>query len=331
MGPKELEELRKQLKELLDKGYVRPSVSPWGAPVLFVKKKDKSMRLCIDYMELNNVTIKNQRFVKDFSKIAKSLTTLMRKENRFKLGESCEKAFLTLKERLTTASILAFPEGSMNFELYTDASKNGLGCVLMQNRKVIAYASRQLKPYEKNYPTHDLVLGAVVNVVAEALSKKSVHALCTVISRVKLYEEVKKMGICMIRKGDSIGNLTVELELYAEIRERQKDDPRMLKCCTAVSSVVGTEGVFKFEIHSDDSLRYAGRWCVPDNDEFKRKIHTKAHSTPYSVHPGGDKLYKDLKKIFWWPKMKKEVAEFVARYLVCQRVKEEHNRPQGKV
>ncbi|XP_074291591.1 putative mitochondrial protein AtMg00860 [Silene latifolia] len=82
-----------------------------------------------------------RRFVKDFSKIARPLTSLMRKDSRFKWDGSCEMAFLTLKERLTTAPVLALSEGSENFEVYTDASKNGLGCVLMQNGRVIAYAS----------------------------------------------------------------------------------------------------------------------------------------------------------------------------------------------
>ncbi|XP_074283675.1 uncharacterized protein LOC141608211 [Silene latifolia] len=103
-----------------------------------------------------------RRFVKDFSKVAKPLTTLMRKENRFRWDESCETAFLTLKERLTTSPILALPEWSENFEVYTDASKNRLGCVLMQKGKVIAYASRQLRLNEESYPSHDLELGAVV-------------------------------------------------------------------------------------------------------------------------------------------------------------------------
>ncbi|XP_074299507.1 putative mitochondrial protein AtMg00860 [Silene latifolia] len=87
-----------------------------------------------------------RRFVKDFSKIGKPLTNLMREENRFRWDESCEEAFQTLKERLTTTLILGLPDGSDNFEVYTDASKNVLGCVLMQNRKVIAYGSCQLKP-----------------------------------------------------------------------------------------------------------------------------------------------------------------------------------------
>ncbi|XP_074298691.1 uncharacterized protein LOC141629614 [Silene latifolia] len=169
-----------------------------------------------------------------------------------------------------------------------------------------------------------------VNVVADALSRKSVHANCTAMSRVKLHEEVKKMGICMIRKGDSIRDLTIEIESYDEIREKLKDNPRIAKWRAAVDNTVDTGIVSKFEIHFDNSLRFAGRWCVPYNDELKRKILTEAHSTPYFVHPGGDKYCKDLKKTFWWPKMKKEVAEFVARCLVCQRVKGEHKRPQIK-
>ncbi|XP_074315226.1 putative mitochondrial protein AtMg00860 [Silene latifolia] len=81
-----------------------------------------------------------RRFVNDFSKIARPLASLMRKGNCFKWGGSCETAFLTLKEHLTMAPVLALPEGSENFEVYTDASKNGLGCILMQNGRVIAYA-----------------------------------------------------------------------------------------------------------------------------------------------------------------------------------------------
>ncbi|XP_074277602.1 uncharacterized protein LOC141601238 [Silene latifolia] len=324
MGLKELEELKKQLEELFDKGNVRPSVSPWGAPVLFVKKKDgryETLRENNLYAKLSKgefwlekvaflghvvskegVSVdpskiaavskwkrpKNvgdirsflglagyyRRFVKDFSKIDKPLTTFMKKENKFKWDESCETTFLTLKERLTTAPILALHEGTENFEIYIDASKNGLGCVLMQNGKVIAYASRQLKLYEANYPTHDLELGAVANVMVDARSRKSVHALCTVMSRVRLHEEVEKMDSSMIKKRDTIGDLTIEPELYAEIREKQEGDSRVTRYKTVVGDAVEGEAS--------------------------------------AVFHGGDKLYNDLKKILWWPKMKKEVAEFVA-------------------
>ena len=103
-----------------------------------------------------------RRFVKDFSKIAGVLTKLTRKGVKFAWDDRCEAAFCELKKRLTTAPVLTLPSGSDGFEVYTDASRSGLGCVLMQNGKVIAYASRQLKPHELNYPTHDLELAAVV-------------------------------------------------------------------------------------------------------------------------------------------------------------------------
>ncbi|GJV00199.1 retrotransposon protein, putative, ty3-gypsy subclass [Tanacetum coccineum] len=119
-----------------------------------------------------------RRFVEGFSRLALPLTKLMRKGEKFVWNEEREKSFEELKQRLVSAPILTLPSGSGGFQIYSDASKKGLGCVLMQHGKVIAYASRQLKPYEVNYPTHDLELAAVyhpgkANVVADALSRKS--------------------------------------------------------------------------------------------------------------------------------------------------------------
>jgi hypothetical protein len=337
MPPAELAELKKQLQELLDKGFIRPSTSPWGCPALFVKKKDESLRLCIDYFPLNAVTIKNKyhlpridvlfdqlvrakvffkidlrsgyhqikirasdisktafstryglyeflvislgltnalayfmylmnsvfmpeldkfvvvfiedilvysknekehaghlhvvlqrlrehrlyaklskcdfwlkeikflghtmsqagivvdpdkvqevmnwkppttvrqirsflglagyyrRFIPDFSRIAKPITKLLKKEVKFVWGQKCEDAFHTLRQHLTTALVLVQPDNSKPFDVYCDASGTGLGCVLMQDNRVIAYASRALIPHEQNYPTHDLELAAVVH------------------------------------------------------------------------------------------------------------------------------------------------------------------------
>ncbi|GJW58729.1 putative reverse transcriptase domain-containing protein [Tanacetum coccineum] len=245
-----MKELAEQLQELSDKGFIRPSSSPWGAPVLFVKKKDGSFRMCIDYRELNKLTVKNhyplpriddlfdqlkdpderehdrtlkailncsrrssctqvskcefwipkvqflghvidsrgiigrqvrvimdlstsprtpteirhflglagyyRRFIEGFSKIAKSMTKLTQKGIKFDWGEKEENAFQLIKQKLCSAPILALPEGSEDFVVYCDASHKGLGAVLMQREKVIAYASRQLKVHEKNYTTHDL-------------------------------------------------------------------------------------------------------------------------------------------------------------------------------
>ena len=90
------------------------------------------------------------------------MTNLRKKANKFEWTKKCDKAFQELRQRLTTAPILMLPMESREYTIYNDASKNGLGCVLMQEDKVVAYASQQLKPYEKNYPTHDLELAVVV-------------------------------------------------------------------------------------------------------------------------------------------------------------------------
>lgn len=102
-------------------------------------------------------------FIEDFSKIARSLTQLLKKEKKFAWTPDCEQSFQELKKRLTTAQVLILPDVRKDFEIYCDASRQGLGCVLMQERRVVAYASRQLRPHEVNYPTHDLDLAAIVH------------------------------------------------------------------------------------------------------------------------------------------------------------------------
>ena len=336
MAPLELKELKLQLQELLEKGFIRPSVSPWGAPMLFVKKKDGTLRLCIDYRQLNKLTVKNKyplpriddlfdqlkgasifskidlrsgyhqlrikdadvhkttfrkryghyeshvrpfglknapvafmdlmnhvfrpyvdqfvvvyiddilvyskdrenhdthlqvvletlikeqlyaklstcefwmnevsflghivlkegirvdpkkievvvewkpprnvtevrsflelagyyrRFVKGFSMTAAPMTKLLQKNVKYEWSEKCQRSFDKLKSFLTEAPVLTQPTCCREYVIFSDASLNGLGCVLMQEGKVVAYASRQLKPHEKNYPTHDLELTAIV-------------------------------------------------------------------------------------------------------------------------------------------------------------------------
>nr|GFA02334.1 putative reverse transcriptase domain-containing protein [Tanacetum cinerariifolium] len=133
LAPSKMQELSNQLQELADRGFIR-------------------LRLVVYY----------RRFIKDFSKILKSLTILTQKDKKFVWGKDQEMAFQILKQKLCEALILALPEGNDEFVVYCDASIQGLGAVLLQREKVIAYASRQLKPHEENYTTHDLELGAVV-------------------------------------------------------------------------------------------------------------------------------------------------------------------------
>jgi hypothetical protein len=104
-----------------------------------------------------------RRFISDFSKITKPMTSLLQKDHKFAWTEEYEIAFRTLRELLTTTFVLAQPDIEKPFNVFCDAFKNGLGCVLMQDGRVIAYAARQLRNHEVNYPTHDLELTAVVH------------------------------------------------------------------------------------------------------------------------------------------------------------------------
>ena len=116
-----------------------------------------SQKRCLDYLQLEKL-----KFIEGFSTIASPLTKLTRKEVRFVWLEECETSFRELKESLTSTLVLALPSRTKGFVVYSDASKGGLGCVLMQHGRVIAYASSQLKSHEVNYPVHDLELAVVV-------------------------------------------------------------------------------------------------------------------------------------------------------------------------
>ena len=103
-----------------------------------------------------------RRFVQNFSIIASPLTKLLRKNVKFVWNKECQGSFDELKACLTSASVLTLPVIGLEYIVYSDASRNGLGCVLMQQGKVVAYASRQLRPHELNYPTHDSFRGAAI-------------------------------------------------------------------------------------------------------------------------------------------------------------------------
>jgi hypothetical protein len=104
-----------------------------------------------------------QRFIEGFSKIARPMTVLLANKVEFKRTQKCQEAFEALKEKLTTTPILVLPDVHNSFSVYCDACYTGLGCELMQEGRVVAYSSRQLKVHEKNYPIHDLELAAVVH------------------------------------------------------------------------------------------------------------------------------------------------------------------------
>ncbi|GKD24899.1 putative reverse transcriptase domain-containing protein, partial [Tanacetum coccineum] len=295
-----------------------------------------------------------QRFIEGFLKIAKPMTKLTQKKVKFEWGEKQETAFQLFKQKLCSAPILALPEGSEDFIVYCDASIKGLGVVLMQKEKVIAYASRQLKIHKKNYTTHDLELGAVVfslklwrhylyrtkytvfmdhksiqhilnqkelnmrhrrwlellsdydceiryhpgkaNVVADALSRKErepplrVRALVMTIG-LNLPKQILDAQT-KARKPENIKNEDVGGMLLENSKDLEK---------------LRTE---KLEPRADGTLCFNGRSWLPCYGDLRTVIMHESHKSKYSIHPGSEKMYQDMKKLYWWPNMKANIATY---------------------
>ncbi|XP_021731256.1 uncharacterized protein LOC110698157 [Chenopodium quinoa] len=103
-----------------------------------------------------------------------------------------------------------------------------------------------------------------------------------------------------------LDNLSIQPTIFDEIKDNQVGDVKLDRIREKIKQGKATD----FKVHDDGSTRFNGRWCVPQKcEELKKKLMEKGHNTPYSIHLGGNKLYKDLKKVYWWPKMKKEVAD----------------------
>ncbi|GJR75498.1 putative reverse transcriptase domain-containing protein [Tanacetum coccineum] len=489
LAPSKMKELSVQLQELLEKGFIRPSSSQWGAPMLFVKKKDGSLRMCIDYCELNKLTVKNRyplpriddlfdqlqgssvyskidmrsgyhqlrikeedilitafrtryghfefqvmpfgltnapavfmdlmnrvckpyldkfvivfiddilvyskdeeehgkhlkiilellkkerlyakfskcdfwldsvqflghvidhsgvhvdpakieaikswaapttptevrqflglagyyrRFIEGFSLISKPLTKLTRKNKKYELGKEEEEAFQTLKQKLCSAPILALPEGTEDFMVYCDASLKGYGAVLMQREKVIAYASRQLKKelnlrqrrwieLLSDYDCEIRYHPGKANVVADALSR---------MGRVSHFE----FGALM---------MTVHNDLPKQIREAQGE---AMKRKNVKAENLGRLIKPIFEFRPDGTRCFGNRVWLPRFGGLRDLVMHESHKSKYSIHPGSDKMYQDLKLLYWWPNMKADIATYVSKCLTCAKVKAEHQKPSG--
>ncbi|KAL2226504.1 UNVERIFIED_CONTAM: Transposon Tf2-12 polyprotein, partial [Sesamum indicum] len=412
-APSELKALKKHLEELLDKGFIRPSISPWGAPDIGncrlrkirsqrqlsgpgVQPDPTKVKAILEWEPPKNVSeIRSflgstgyyRRFVKDFSIIAKPLTNLLKKNAPFNWNDKCAQSFEELKKRLTSAPILALPSGDIGYVVFTDASRQGLGCVLMQHGRVIAYASRQLRPHEINYPTHNLELAAIVhaltiwrhylygeifqiftdhkslkyiptqkelnlrqrrwmellkdydctidyhlgkaNVVADALSRKTAEQLAGMICyNIEYLTALRGMDVHFSIGGDILlATIQVKPSLKDKIKDAQARDPYLQRIKAKVNKGKNDQ----FIIQEDGTLFNEKRICVPNVEELRLEIMHEAHYAPYAMHPCSTKMYRDLRPYYWWPTMKKIVAEFVAKCLTCQQVKAEHQAPAGKL
>ncbi|GAU31786.1 hypothetical protein TSUD_22320 [Trifolium subterraneum] len=159
------------------------------------------------------------------------------------------------------------------------------------------------------------------NVVADALSRKSLYASELLMHQCDLYEKFRDLNLNVIFRKDGVKMNRMELscDLRSMIARAQVYDDELQKRI----------GKPEFSVAEDGVIQFGGRICVPNNKELKRLILEEAHKSGFSIHPGSTKMYHDLKKNQWWPNMKAEIAEFVSRCIVCQQVKIEHQKPAG--
>ncbi|KAF3671894.1 hypothetical protein FXO37_07780 [Capsicum annuum] len=277
MAPVELKELKDQLKVLLNKRFIRPSISSWGTPVLFGANYFSKIDLRSGYHQLRvrECDIPKTAFrtrYGHFKFLVMSFGLTNAPAAFMNLMNRVFKQYLDTFIIVFIDDIMVYSRTEHNhsdhliivFQTLKDYqlfAKFSLGCVLMQHGRVIAYASRQLKPYEKNYPTPDLELAAVVFALK--------------IWRHYLY------GVYVDSSSES--------SLVSEVKEKQDRDPSLVKIKESVQS----HEVEVFSQGGDGVLRYQGSLCVPGVDDLRHRILVEAHSARYSIHPGATKIQND--------------------------------------
>jgi len=164
-------------------------------------------------------------------------------------------------------------------------------------------------------------------VVADALSRKSLHMSALMVKELELIEQFRYLGlVCELAPGSvKLGMLKLTSNILKEIKSGQKEDLELVDRVVLVNQGKGAD----FILDQNGALMFRDRVCVPDVPELKKRILDEGHRSSLSIHPGATKMYQYLKRLFWWPGMKKDIAEFVYACLVCQKSKIEHQKLSG--
>ncbi|GKE27545.1 putative reverse transcriptase domain-containing protein, partial [Tanacetum coccineum] len=246
------------------------------------------------------------------------------------------------------------PEGNEDFIAYCDASIKGLGAVLMQREKVIAYASRQLKIHEKNYTTHDLELGAVV--FALKIWRHYLYGTkCTVFTDHKSLQHIldqKELNMRQRRWLELLSDYDCEIHYHPRkanvvadtLSRKERIKPLWVRALVMTIGLDLPKQILEAQIEARkpenlESEDVGGMLIENSKDPEKPRkeklepradeIMHESYKSKYSVHPGSDKMYQDMKQLYWWPNIKADIATYVSKYLTCLRVKAEHQKPSG--
>nr|GEU49874.1 hypothetical protein [Tanacetum cinerariifolium] len=280
-----MKELSDKLKELSEKGFIRSSSSPWGAPVLLVKKKDGSFRMCIDYRELNKLTVKNfyplPRIDDLFDQLQGSSVY-----SKIELRSGYHHLRVREEDILKTAFRTRFSKIAKSM---TKLTQKGVKFDWGEKQEA---AFQLLKQKLCSAPTQALPEGSEDFVVYCDASHKG-------------------LGAVLMKREKNIKNKDVRGMLV----ENSKD-PEKLR----------TE---KLEPYADGTLCLNGRSWLSCYGDLRTVIMHESHKSKYSIHPGSDKMYQDMKKLYWSPNMKADIATYVSKCLTCTKVKDEYQRPSA--
>ncbi|XP_071678354.1 uncharacterized protein [Lolium perenne] len=314
MDVEELKELKKQLKEQLEKGFIRPSSSSWGAPVLFVMKKDSSKRLVMDYRSLNEVTIKNKYPLPNINDLfdqlkgAKVFSKIDLRSGYFQMKireQDIPKTAFTTRYGLYEYTVMPF--GLTNAPAYFMAMMNKVFMEYLD--KFVVVFIDDILIYSKDEAEHErhwrLIMEKLrehklyakfskwkANVVADALNRKSyVNGLTAGELPEELCAQFKDLRLEVVPKG-YLASLEVQPPLMDRIREAQKLDKEIEEIKVNMS-----EGKAKgFHADEQGTLWFEKRICVPQDPELRKLIFQEAHDSPYSIHPSNTKMYMDVKE-----------------------------------
>ncbi|GJY62216.1 putative reverse transcriptase domain-containing protein [Tanacetum coccineum] len=345
------QELSNQLQELADRGFIRPSTSPWGAPVLFVKKKDGSFRMCIDYRELNKLTIKNRY---PLPRIDDLFDQLQGSSVYSKIDLRSSYHQLRVNDEDIPKTAFRIKYGHYEFQVMPFGLTNAPTVFMdLMNRIHIVQLLRHLIDSQRLH-----VDPAKIEAVKNWASPTTPTEIRKFLGLVGYYRRFIE-GFSKIAK--SLTELTQKTKSISE-GEDQESAFQLLKqkLCEApiLALPEGNNDFFiycdaspqarnealkeenikaenlrgmdkAFEIRPDGTRCMKNRSWLPLFGNLRDLIMHESYKSKYSIHPGSDKMYQDLKKLYWWPNMKAIIAEYVSKCLTCSKVKAECQKTPG--